>query len=53
MVCKGYEVAKDFDPFKSDLTQKLQKVCVVDDDVMLYSLSSDWLIGLSMVYLSK
>jgi len=23
---KGYEVAKDFDPFKADLTQKLQKV---------------------------
>jgi len=25
-IYKGYEVAKDFDPFKTDLTQKLQKV---------------------------
>jgi len=25
-VYKGYEVAKEFDPFKVDLTQKLQKV---------------------------
>jgi len=34
VVCKGYEVAKDFDPFKIDLTHKLQKVesdtCCID-----------------------
>jgi len=28
-VHKGYEVAKDFDPFKNDLTQKLQKVRMI------------------------
>jgi len=29
IVYEGYEVAKDFDPFKTDLTQKLQKVRTV------------------------